>query len=130
MAISVMPFPVLFLMFFACGAAAQTADPTRPPDKWLAGIPETATNTTGGLRLQSVLLPERGRPVAVISGKTIALGESIDGAKLLGLNEQGAVLRGPEGVTYLYLVPEVEKRMLDSSRQGMGSKAGRKKELP
>jgi MSHA biogenesis protein MshK len=96
----------------------------------LANAPEAGDSTSGGPRLQSVLLPENGRPVAVISGKTVALGESIDGAKLVGLNEQGAVLRGPEGVTYLYLAPDVEKNMLDRSRSGPGSKAGRKKELP
>lgn len=130
MALTLTFYPAFLLALFSCGALAQSSDPTRPPDRWLVNTPEAGDSVSSGPRLQSVLLPERGRPVAVISGKTIALGESIDGAKLVGLNERGAVLRGPEGVTYLYLAPDVEKNMLYRSRSGMGSKAGREKELP
>lgn len=130
MAIPLTYYPALVLMLFSCGGMAQSADPTRPPDRWLTNTQETGDGVSNAPRLQSVFLPEHGRPVAVISGKTVALGESLDGAKLLSLNEQGAVLRGPEGVTYLYLAPDVEKRMLGRSRPGPASKAGRKKELP
>lgn len=122
--------PLLFML--PLGVQAEMPDPTRPPAAWLA--PEALAGEGGGEaagpRLQSVLLPERGRPVAVISGKTVLLGERVGEARLVGLTERAAVLRGPEGVTRLYLTPEVDKKMIDKPRSRQSSKAGRKKELP
>jgi MSHA biogenesis protein MshK len=119
-----------FLLLLPLPVLAQMADPTRPPASWLAPVAEVpgGTGENAGPRLQSVLIPERGRPVAVISGKTVVLGGEFDGAKLVGLTESRAVLRGPDGLTYLYLAPDVDKKTLDKPRQGKDGKAGRKKE--
>jgi MSHA biogenesis protein MshK len=82
------------------------------------------------LRLQSVLLPQGGRPVAVIGGKTVALGGSVGGARLVRLNEREAVLRGADGVTHLYLTPDVEKQMIVSPKPRKAGKSGPAKDLP
>lgn len=99
-------------------AHAENADPTRPPTAWLAPADVAVASGGGegepaGLRLQSVLIPQRGgKPVAVIGGRTVALGGRIDGATLIRLTEREAVLQGADGVTHLYLTPGVEKQLV------------------
>lgn len=89
-------------------AADPVGDPTRPPEHWLqleGGVPVDA----GGPRLQSVLLPQHGKPLAIISGRTVQLGERFGESRLVHLSEREAVLRGPDGVVRLYLTPGVGK---------------------
>ena len=102
------------LLALASSALAQTADPTRPPANWLApvGSAGQSVDDKGGLHLQSVLLPQGGRPVAVIGGKTVPLGSKVGNATLVRLTEREAVLRGEDGVTHLYLTPDVQKQMI------------------
>lgn len=55
----------LALLFLAAPAFAETADPTRPPANWLAAAADAVPGgdtPSGGLRLQSVLVPQGGRP--------------------------------------------------------------------
>ena len=120
-----------FLLLLPLAAQAQSADPTRPPEAWQSPTAVAGEGAAeSGPRLQSVLLPERGRPVAVISGKTVALGERLGQATLVGLTEREAILRGPDGVTHLYLTPDVDKKMMDKPPAGKTGQAARKKELP
>lgn len=122
----------LILSVLALPAVAQSADPTRPPAAWLAAAdglrPDAAE--VGGLRLQSVLVRQGGKPVAVIGGKTVVLGERLGDATLVRLNEREAVLKGADGVTHLYLTPEVEKRMVVTPASRKTGKAGSMKGLP
>ena len=114
-------------------AIAQSADPTRPPAAWLAPVDDAARpggEGGGGMRLQSVLMPQGGRPVAVIGGKTVALGGKVGGATLVRLNEREAVLQGADGVTHLYLTPDVEKQMIVTPKSRKTGKAGPVKDLP
>jgi MSHA biogenesis protein MshK len=101
------------LCLLAGGGALAAGDPTRPPAAWLNPADQQPGNA-GGLRLQSVLMPQRGRPVAIIGGQTVALGERVGDARLIRLSEREAVLQGPDGVTRLYLTPDVDKRMIDA----------------
>ena len=71
-----------------------------------------------------MLLPERGRPVAVIGGKTVVLGDRVGDARLVKLTEREAVLRGPEGTTRLYLTPQVEQRMIVSPKSRQAKQPG------
>lgn len=105
---------VFVLLALASSAYAQTADPTRPPANWLAPAESAgqSADDTGGLRLQSVLLPQGGRPVAVIGGETVPLGSKVGNATLVRLTEREAVLRGEDGVTHLYLTPDAQKQMI------------------
>lgn len=93
------------------GAAWAAADPTRPPAAWLGTVDATVIES-GGQRLQSVLLPSQGKGVAVIGGKTVVLGGRLGEDRLIRLTEREAVLDGPEGVTHLYLTPDVNKQMI------------------
>lgn len=125
----------LLLLLMALPVQAELADPTRPPA--VVMLPgENATQAgvadgVAGLRLQSVLMPQAGRPVAVISGKTVSLGNRIGGATLVRLNEREAVLQGADGMTRLFLTPGVEKTMiLTTPGVRQGAKPGPVKGLP
>lgn len=87
--------------------APTLADPTRPP----AGFLESATpgEAAGGRVLQSVIIPRQGKPLAVIDGQTVRLGQRVGDARLIKLNEREAVLDGPQGIERLLLTPGVEK---------------------
>lgn len=125
---------VLSFLFFATSAFAQQADPTRPPANWLQSV-DTSGNAAGdggsaSLRLQSILMPQGGKPVAVIGGRTVALGGRIGGATLVRLNEHEAVLQGADGVTHLYLTPDVQKQMIVTPAPRKTGKTGQMKGLP
>lgn len=103
---------LLALLLLLPGTSALAAgDPTRPPAAWL-GEGDAQPGAAGALRLQSVLMPQHGRPVAIIGGQTVPLGGSVGDARLVRLTEREAVLQGAEGVTRLYLTPDVDKRMV------------------
>lgn len=124
---------ILACIAFCSAAHAQSADPTRPPANWLApqeGAAGDGDGNAGGLRLQSVLMPQGGRPVAVIGGKTVPLGGKLGGATLIRLNEREAVLQGVDGVTHLYLTPDVQKQMIVMPAAGKAAKSGQVKGLP
>lgn len=121
------------LMLLTNAALAQSADPTRPPANWLspaASVGQVADGASGGLRLQSVLMPQGGKPVAVIGGKMVVLGGKVGGATLVRLNEHEAVLQGADGVTHLYLTPDVQKQMIVTSNARKMGKTGQVKGLP
>lgn len=112
---------------------AESGDPTRPPAAWLNPVDNTGKttgDTAGGLRLQSVLMPQGGKPVAVIGGKTVALGGRVGDATLVRLNEREAVLQGADGVTHLYLTPDVEKQMIEMPKSPLKGKTGPVKGSP
>src|SRR5437763_11508208 len=84
----------------AAGAAIAQgglADPTRPPSvvPKVESAGGTAAPAQAARRLQSVLISGT-RKLAVIDGKTVALGEKIDGAKLVGVAETGVTMRRGE----------------------------------
>ena len=97
----------LVVLALPLAARAQLADPTRPP----AGILEAASEAgvAAGPVLQSVLIPLNGRPLAVIDGQQVRLGERYGESRLVKLTEREAVLDGPNGSERLRLTPDVEK---------------------
>ena len=83
-------------------------DPTRPP----AGLAQEGGQGDAamlGSVLESVMLPGKGRPLAVISGRQVRLGEKYGDSRLVRVNEREAVLAGPSGVERLLLTPGIEK---------------------
>jgi MSHA biogenesis protein MshK len=122
----------LALLTLAGSAMAQSADPTRPPAAWLAPAEGVRSGGEGGgdLRLESVLMSQGRRPVAVIGGKTVPLGGHVGGATLVRLNEREAVLQGADGVIHLYLTPDVEKQMIETPNARKSGKSGPVKGLP
>lgn len=125
---------LIFLVCLALGSSAyaQSNDPTRPPAAWMNAEDGSVPDTDGdaGLRLQSVLQRPGGRSVAIIGGKTVALGESVGATRLVRLNEREAVLQGADGVTHLYLTPDVEKQMIVTPKSRKAGKNGSVKGLP
>jgi MSHA biogenesis protein MshK len=116
----------LLIALLASGLV-QAADPTRPPDAWLNALQEESVKLEEeSPRLQSVLLPQRGKPVAIIGGKTVRLGERYGNDTLIRIRETDVVLRGVDGDTRLYLTPEVDKRMIKPKT----GQAGKKKDAP
>ena len=97
----------LLALALPLAAGAQIADPTRPP----VGVAETAeeAGAVAGPVLQSVLIPKNGRPLAVIDGQQVRLGERLGERRLVRLSEREAVLDGPLGIERLQLTPGVEK---------------------
>ena len=98
------------LWLFAASASAQTAllpDPTRPPLSVSEPLPDAEVVT--GPVLQSVKIPKKGKPVALIGGQQVKLGEMYGDSRLTQLTEREAVLEGPAGIERLLLTPGIEK---------------------
>ena len=102
-------FPIMAALFVANVAVAQAnlPDPTRPPVGMTTPVAESAD--AGGAVLQSVMLPKKGKPIAVISGQPVRLGERLGERRLIRLSEKEAVLSGPDGEERLLLTPQAEK---------------------
>lgn len=87
-----------------CANAQALRDPTRPPG--MSAFKAAPGAATGGLVLQSILIsPER--KAAVISGKVMGPGESINGYMLVAIAENEAVLKNGDKVQRLRLYPSV-----------------------
>lgn len=105
--------------------AAQSvlADPTRPP----AGVflPGDEPAVLPAPVLQSVLIPEKGTPSAVIAGHLVALGGRYGESRLVRVSEHEAVLDGPDGRTRLRLTPAVEKTNLTAPAKTLAHERAR-----
>lgn len=92
----------------AGAARAQTiADPTQPPPESMT-LPSSsapAAPVSHGPQLQSVLVGEHGREVAVIDGQTVRVGQKIDGAVLVRVGKNEAVLQRGAIRQVLHLFP-------------------------
>lgn len=99
----------LVLLCFALPAFAQSglADPTRPPPGMAAD--SAGTDEASAPVLQSVMLPKKGKPVAIIGGQQVSLGGKYGDSRLIALSEREAVLQGPGGIERLLLTPGIEK---------------------
>jgi MSHA biogenesis protein MshK len=105
---------IIFFLGLLAGMSSASAqegaslpDPTRPPGVLSGGGVEGGAEA--GLRLQSVLT-KGDRPMAIISGQVVRVGEKVGEARLVRVTENEAVLRGPGGVERLFLVSDVSKK--------------------
>lgn len=104
-------------------ANAESGDPTQPatwaePSKPADGTP-TQNAGPAVLVLESTLIPVRGRPLAIINGRLLALGDVINEAKLVRIREGEVVLRREGQESRLTLYPDVQI-------QSQSAKAGTK----
>ena len=99
----------IVLTALMAGVSAQTVltDPTAPPVGFTASSGEAMEG--GGSLLQSIKIPKKGKPVAVIGGQEVKLGELYGDSRLIKLTEREAVLEGPSGTEHLMLTPGIEK---------------------
>jgi MSHA biogenesis protein MshK len=93
---------------------AQTAltDPTRPPPGFTS--PAADAGPLAGPVLQSVKIPKKGKPVAIIGGQQVRLGELYGDSRLIRLTEREALLQGPAGTERLMLTPGIEKTNINT----------------
>ncbi|KFB67402.1 MAG: hypothetical protein CAPSK01_003161 [Candidatus Accumulibacter vicinus] len=87
--------------------AETLSDPTRPPPGLSADTPDAEAVT--GPVLQSVMIPKQGKPIALIGGQQVGLGQRYGERRLIRLTEWEAVLAGPAGIERLWLTPGIEK---------------------
>lgn len=95
------------LLPFAAHAAEALRDPTRPPAVLYA--PADGAGIETGPVLQSVLISQ-GRRTAVISGRSVKVGDRFDDGRVIRINETEVVLKTGSGLQTLKLFPDVEKR--------------------
>lgn len=96
---------LMMLCLLICAPAWSQADPLRPPSGFsegAAGLKEAESDSA--LVLQSVQLAP-GRQLALISGRSVAVGGRIGDYRLLSLSAREAVLQGPQGRLQLQLIP-------------------------
>lgn len=95
-------FLILLAMAMSSLLAQAQSDPLRPPATFSAGKGEAPASEAAELVLQSVLIAA-GHREAVISGRTVSIGQSIQGYRLKSLDERSARLLGPQGELRLQL---------------------------
>lgn len=99
--------------------AQALADPTRPPAAAEAGEGDRLAPPPS--RLQSVLISP-ARKLAVIDGRTVSLGGTVEGATLVAIRESEVVLqKGAERET-LKLNPGVQMKPVPRLAPAKGSK--------
>ncbi|MDQ7990771.1 MAG: hypothetical protein REI09_14145 [Candidatus Dactylopiibacterium sp.] len=94
--------PVLAALLALPGVCLAQADPLRPPASFLAATGESRAAPLPVL--QSVLIADSHRQ-AIINGRTVSIGQSVEGYRLVALDRQGASLVGPQGRVVLSLNP-------------------------
>jgi MSHA biogenesis protein MshK len=93
----------------AAAAQAVLLDPTRPPAPASAPEGTTPAGAQSTHRLQSVLISPQ-RKLAVIDGRTVALGGRIGDALVVAITETGVTLRRGEQTEMLPLNAGVQKK--------------------
>lgn len=124
-------------LLLAAGCAVTTPalaqsllpDPTRPPAGFVQEGDLTEPVSSGPV-LESVMIPKKGKPLAVISGRPVRLGESYGENRLIRLNEREAVLEGPAGIERLPLTPGIEKTNIVTKHKAQASPRARSGSKP
>ncbi|MDE2584904.1 MAG: hypothetical protein KGN39_05850 [Betaproteobacteria bacterium] len=104
---------VALLIPLAAAAQAGFADPTRPG----AATMMDGAASTAGPALQSVILPKGGRPVALVDGQEVRVGDKLGEGVVTFIGETQIKIKGPAGVEVLRLTPGVEKTSRRKSRR-------------
>lgn len=97
--------------------AEALPDPTRPSDVGppaVSGSGSAGTSETGPV-LQTVIIPRKGKPKAVIGGELVVLGGKFGDQTLVRVSEREVVLEGPRGREVLKLTPGIEKKVVQRS---------------
>ncbi|HVL76238.1 MAG TPA: MSHA biogenesis protein MshK [Noviherbaspirillum sp.] len=93
------------------GLCQSLPDPTRLPSALGQGRVENAVAApvADALALQSILISPQRR-LAVIGGRTVAVGDAVGNARVLRIQETEVVLREGSETRILRMYPEVEKK--------------------
>lgn len=102
---------------------AALPDPTRPPVTSPETVVPGTENVPAPSGLQTVILGKGHKPMAVINGIMVELGDKIGEATLVKLTESEAVLQGPAGKEVLHLLPGVVKKTESSGSKKADGKS-------
>ncbi len=106
--------------------AENLPDPTRPPASLgLQGSDQSIASSTP--QLQSVLISPR-RKLAIISGKSVRVGEKFGAAQVVKISEKEVVLRTGDDYQTLKLFPHLEKRISSHSKPKASARGNKVKE--
>lgn len=100
--------------------APAAADPTRPPDAWLAlqppapdsGVPQ---NPDSGARV--TVTGAKNHRYAVVDGQVVKPGDEVNGAKVVGIKANAVTLKQNDSRQVLSLTPGVQKIVKKSARR-------------
>jgi len=87
-------------------SAEELVDPTRPPAGFGQAIPNAGPVAP---ILQSILISPTRR-VAIVSGKTLRVGDKYGDAQLIAINENEIVLKNGKNRQSLYLYPSLRNQ--------------------
>ncbi|MES2113937.1 MAG: hypothetical protein V4578_02245 [Pseudomonadota bacterium] len=105
-------------MLAALPVGAQVlADPTMPPPEARQAQGMAPAPVSKGPQLQSVLVGSNGRQVAVIDGQTVRRGEKVNGALLVKVDKNHAVLRRGGQTQVLKLYPDSAQERTQTGTQ-------------
>lgn len=104
------------LLPVAAIAQSSLSDPTRPATA-TAGAVDGGAGMSVGPVLQSVILPKGGRPVALVDGQELRVGDKLGDWVVTFIGEAQVKIKGPAGVEVLRLTPGVEKTSRRKSRR-------------
>lgn len=93
------------------GYAQGLPDPTKPS----IGVPTNDVNnnntSSAPSALQSVILPKKGKPIAIINGRQVTIGDKLDEERVTKITENYVELKGASGTRVLKMSPDVEKKL-------------------
>lgn len=97
------------------GTAEVLRDPTRPPSVHSIVRDKEIETARRGPQLQAVIISEHRRS-AIISNRSVNIGDTIDGAQLIRINESEAILKTGDRLQILKLYPNSSRRTIPSER--------------
>jgi MSHA biogenesis protein MshK len=98
---------LLSLLVIGYVQAEQLRDPTRPAD--MLGRGQAVVVSAPGPVLQSVLISPQRR-IAIISGKTLKVGDQFGDSHVVSISDTEVVLQNGKAQQTLKLFPDVQKR--------------------
>jgi MSHA biogenesis protein MshK len=116
---------VLLLAVGQPAAGQELVDPTRPPNSPAPGAQDGAP---AGTQLQSVLIAP-GRRIAIINGKSVALGDTLGESKVVKITETEVVLQKGDETEVLKMFPGVDKQSV-KRRPGRAHKSSQQGRSP
>lgn len=106
---------VLILLPSNRGTAEVLRDPTRPPNVHSIVRDKETEIVRRGPQLQAVIISENRRS-AIISNRSVNMGDTIDGAQIIRINESEVVLKTGDRLQILKLYPNSSRRTIPSDR--------------
>jgi len=134
------------LLLASAASAGPLADPTRPPAALAApgglaaaALPHRANLDTARAiaaaaraaeppsqaapaNVQAVQLPADGAALALVDGRQVKVGDTVDGRAVLAIDGQGLLLKGPRGPERLWLLAGTPKQAAGSITQSQSAR--------